>query len=338
MNLLNKLRNFNNSLIVHHWDCDGICSAVLLNILLSEKKVNNITPPIGQYTLSIDVINDLETTFDSIIILDLCLPKENILELKKETGSEITIFDHHLQEKISDINFINPVSEGESSEKWPSTTWVIYKFLNLKLNLPILVGAIGDKEEKIKENEDVYSEITNYLNHKRSKLEDILQIIELINSNYMLMDTNAVQNAVKEIVMAGEDIQILQRNQTWKNNLEQLRLEEKRIEGQTGIERDGILLLKFSTKYNLISKLARDFVWRKRKRLVVLVNLLPNTDIAQIYCRGNSKLLNSKKLIELATNRGYSAGGKEDVVGIVLPKKDEEIFLKEIFDSLGWLK
>ena len=31
-------------------------------------------------------------------------------------------------------------------------------------------------------------------------------------------------------------------------------------------------------------------------------------------------------------------GGKEDVVGIVLPKKDEEIFLNEIFNSLGWLK
>jgi single-stranded DNA-specific DHH superfamily exonuclease len=152
------------------------------------------------------------------------------------------------------------------------------------------------------------------------------------------MDASAVQSAVKEILMSGEDLQNLQRNKNWKKNLEQLRMEEKRIEGQTKLEKNGILLYKFSTKYDVISKLARDFVWRKRKRLVVLVNLPPNKDSAQIYCRGNSKLLNSKKLIELARKRGYSAGGKEDVVGIVLPKKDEEIFINEIFDSLGWSK
>ncbi|MFC1506147.1 DHH family phosphoesterase [Thermoproteota archaeon] len=338
MNLLNKLRNFNNSLIVHHWDSDGICSAVLLKILLNKKEVNNLTPKIGQYMLSIEAINDLGTTFDSIIILDLCLTKDNIFELKRETGSEITIFDHHLQEKFSGINHVNPVSEGESTEKWPSTTWVIYKLLDLKLSLPIVLGVIGDKEEKIRENEEIYYEITNYLNHQGSNLEDILYIVELIDSNYRLMDASAVQSAVKEILMSGEDLQNLQRNKNWKKNLEQLRMEEKRIEGQTKLEKNGILLYKFSTKYDVISKLARDFVWRKRKRLVVLVNLPPNKDSAQIYCRGNSKLLNSKKLIELARKRGYSAGGKEDVVGIILPKKDEEIFINEIFDSFGWLK
>jgi single-stranded DNA-specific DHH superfamily exonuclease len=323
-------------LIIHHWDSDGVCSAALLKMLLNNKTVRNITPKIGDYFFSKDELVNLETNFDSIIITDLCLTKKNVFEIRNETESEITIFDHHLQENYSEINYLNPVSEGDSTEAWPSTTWVLYKLLDLKLNLPIVLGVIGDKEEKIKQNKKIYSKIENYLDHKGAKFKDTTNIVELIDSNYRIMDKEAVESAVDEILKSGEEIQKLLQNTDWKKNIEKLRIEEKRIKDQAGQEKNGILLQKFSTKYNIISQLARDLVWRKGKQLVVLVNLPPEGDIAQVYCRGNSELLNSKRLIELSRKRGYSAGGKEDVVGIVLPKKDEEIFLNEILGSLGW--
>jgi spore coat polysaccharide biosynthesis predicted glycosyltransferase SpsG len=63
-----------------------------------------------------------------VFIIDYALPKEDILELKKIV-KDIYLFDHHKQEKVNEVNHINPFTDGNfSSLDFPSAGWIINEY------------------------------------------------------------------------------------------------------------------------------------------------------------------------------------------------------------------
>lgn len=157
-----------NGLLIHHWDTDGICSAAMIFEYL-DKEIDYRTPLIGNYYLTEKEIEEISSHgYDFIIIADMAIPRENILKIKKRSGAETFIFDHHLQPLIEGVDHHNPVSMGKPAEEYPSNTWVLTKYLGRDIDLLSVLGAVGDNEKKIKNNIVIFPKIEEFLKKNRS--------------------------------------------------------------------------------------------------------------------------------------------------------------------------
>lgn len=314
------------TLIIHHWDTDGICStALLLNYL--KGYIKNTTPEIGNYFLRYSEIEEYED-YESIVIADISIPREDVLKIKEKTNADIMIFDHHLQEEIKEVFHCNPILRGESPEIYPSTSWVINDYLKNPVSLLSVLGAVGDAGEKIRENEFIFQKIRENID---LRFEDLLKMTELIDSNYKINDRKGVENAVHYLLKNINHPERILENREWNKNLRKINVEiQKILEEPSLFEDDSLILKEFESDYSIISSIARNLAWNAKKTAIV-INKGFFKDRDQIYVRGDGCL---DRILELARERGYSSGGKKEVVGIVLPKEESEKFLDKILEEL----
>ena len=313
-------------LLIHHWDTDGICSARLLLEHLSDKKLDNKTPGIGNYYLTDDEL-DRYSKYDFIIIADMNFPEANILRLAE--NARVIIFDHHLGKVIEQVFHHNPVIKGENSDKHPSASWIINDFLGNKVNLFALLGIVGDYEQKIKNNKEFYKKITDFCNANNLNFDDILKMVYLLDSNYKLGDKTAVEEAPCLLIENGTPDFIL-KNQKWNENFNKLNQEMEKQLNMPENEIDGIILKKINTPYNIISTLTRKVAWDSGKNTVV-INTGFFDNMNQIYVRSKK---NAEPIIMRGKNLGFKCGGKKEVLGAIVPKDKTDSFVQEILDFL----
>ncbi len=326
--LMRFFDSYSRGLIVHHWDTDGICSAGMLLSELQEKEIHNMSPTIGNFYLTENEIDEIKKKgYEFIVIVDICIPRDEIIRIKNATGAKIFIFDHHLQEIIKEVEHINPISEGKSPEMFPSATWVLSQWLGI--DLLAVLGAVGDMESRIKENKLVYPEIENFLNSHSMKFNDLLRMVELIDSSYKVMDKGGVERAARFMMENRDSPGKIFRHRTWNRNSARIKREIERQLSTNVIEDGDRLMLDISTPFNIISTLTRRLARSNPHKTVIVINrgFFRNRD--QIYIRGN----NVQRLIPIARDRGYSAGGKEGVVGVILPASETDDFLSIIKTS-----
>ena len=67
--------------------------------------------------------------------------------------------------------------------------------------------------------------------------------------------------------------------------------------------------------------------------MIVTINR-KNDGSGNIYVRRNKLDIDLSHLINTAHLKGYNAGGKVEVVGIILPERDIDDFLKELINYL----
>lgn len=333
------VKNYKKGLIIHHWDTDGISSAALfLEYLekMGEKLViQNFTPIIGNYFLEDQEINEISSqNYDFIIVADINFPKNNILKLKNVSKAELFYFDHHFQEKISEIYHLNPIIEGKNGEKYPSTSWIVNNYLGNPLNIWAVLGAVGDHEIKLKDKRNIYLAVNEFIEKLEISFENLLRMVELIDSNYKVGDRKGVLNA--PYVLLKNDLKAILEHSKWNKNLEKLReaVEEHvdkppiRIEGK-------ILIWEINTPYNITSTITRRLAWKNNGKIVVVINRGWFKDRDQVYVRTGSNFFDSQKIIDFARGLGYSAGGKKEVFAAVVPKNETEKFLELILSKLG---
>ncbi|MFP4655554.1 MAG: DHH family phosphoesterase [Methanohalobium sp.] len=332
----NILPSSDNGLLIHHWDTDGICSAAILFEDL-EKEFDTHVPHIGNYFLTgYEIENISKQNYDFIIIADMALPEDNILDLKEKTDAEIYIFDHHLQNNIQrdGIHHHNPVSLGEPPESYPSNTWVLTRYLDREIDLFSILGAVGDREKKIKDNVGIYQYIKAFLEDSDFYFEDLLRVVELIDSNYKVGDKQKVMNAVHFIKENKLHPQRILDNSDWKKNLDDLEMETERQKNMPVDYEDGIAIQEIDTRYNITSPVARNLAWNGDCRVAIVVNRGFFDDKDQLYVRAGQSGPVMTSIIDAAQEKGYSAGGKNEVAGIVLPKGDTDYFIKEVLNLL----
>jgi single-stranded DNA-specific DHH superfamily exonuclease len=316
-----------SGLLIHHWDTDGICSARLLLEKLADKKIENTTPVLGNYFLTDGEISSF-SKYDFIIIVDMALPEENIKQLLKH--SKILIFDHHLQQPIAGVFHQNPIGKGESPESNPSTSWIVNSFLGDPVNIWALLGVVGDHEKKIQTNKEIYQQITLFCEQNGYTFEGLLQMVYLVDSSYKVGDHGAVVDTPRLLLGYTDAHRILQ-NVRWKNNLVNLEKEITKFVDVPGEEKNGVLLKRIHTKYNIISTVTRKVFWAVGKDTVVVnTGFFKNMD--QIYVRSKK---NMQPLIEQGKTLGLRSGGKAEVLGAVVPKEKTEWFIQEILRFLS---
>ena len=232
-------------LLIHHWDTDGIVSAALVVKALKLEDFINVSPPIGEFRFDDRVWEEIEKS-DKIYVLDLNLPEE-VENIEKET----IFIDHHIQKRIKNpyVKQINPVLDGRD---FPSASFVVSEYFSFwdYLSAVGVVGDIGERAFGIKK-------VLELLNEKNLGKEEVLKIVQLIDSNYIVMNREDVENAVK-VVLELEPRELLE-YEKWNKNLE---LIDKAIEDAiSNIEiRDDVAFIEFESRFNIISKVARKAV------------------------------------------------------------------------------
>jgi hypothetical protein len=316
-----------SGLLIHHWDTDGICSARLLLERLSDKKMVNTTPELGNYFLTEQELASY-SSYDFVLIADMALPEDNIHRLVKH--AKVLIFDHHLQQPIQGVFHCNPISTGQRPELHPSASWIVNRYLGNPVNIFALLGVVGDHEQRIQANREFYQKISQFCGEKGLTFDELLQMVYLLDSNYKVGDRKAVEEAPHLLLEYTDAHRILQ-NVRWKNNLTLLENEISKWVSAPGEEKQGILLKRIHTGYNIISTVTRKIFWATGKDTVV-VNTGFFKENDQIYVRSGKNL---QPLIQQGKTFGYRCGGKTEVFGAVVPKDKTESFVQEILRFLS---
>ena len=178
---IERIKNYKTGLIIHHWDVDGISSATLfLEYLWKMKKeliIENYTPTIGNYVLEDYEINRICLhNYHFIIIVDINFPKSNILKLKNASKAEIFYFDHHIQEKIEEVYYFNPLIEGINGEKYPSASWFVNNYLGNPVNINAILGAVGDQETRLENMKNIYKVVKAFIEKVGISFDNLLRM------------------------------------------------------------------------------------------------------------------------------------------------------------------
>ncbi|MHA2061220.1 MAG: hypothetical protein ACW963_02890, partial [Candidatus Sifarchaeia archaeon] len=247
--------------------------------------------------------------------------------------------DHHLQDHMPGVLNFNPTLSGENGDNFPAAAWFINDFLNNKINILPILGAVGDLGAKIKKNKVIYQEISTYIDSMGINFLELLDMIELIDSNFKIQNKKEVENAVFTLSQFKDDPKRILAYEKWRNHLKLLEDELNRLISQpASYEENHILLFEIDTKYDLISAVTRHLASHNKEKSVIVINNGLFPDDVQLYIRRSNGLSNSRKLIEMARSIGYSAGGKRDVFGSVFPKDEKKAFLNKILKEYReWL-
>lgn len=291
-------------LIVHHWDTDGVTSSALLVRALSLGEFTNMTAQIGEFRFDERIWEAVEKA-ERLYVLDFNVPGE------VEKVNVLTLFiDHHTQPRIENslVEQINPSLDGEYH---PSCSLVVSEHFGI-WNAWSVLGVVGDVGERAFELEKV----RKLLEREGISREEALRLVELIDSNYIAMDREAVEKAVG--VLLSHPPRELLEYEPWVKKAEAIR---EAIEGAVSNpeERNGFAIAHFESPFNIISKVARKLVWELGYRGAVVINGNFHGK-GQVYFRISEKeaeRIKVAKVIERVRALGANAGGKREVLGCV---------------------
>jgi len=223
------------NLIVHHWDTDGITSTALLVKALNLDDFTNLTAPIGEFHFDGRIWRAIEKA-ERLYVLDFNVPGE-----MKRVKVPTLFIDHHSQPRIENplVEQVNPSLGGSY---YPSCSLVVSERFNL-FNAWTALGAIGDIGERAFE----LGWVKRLLEGEGLSREEALRLVELMDSNYIAMDREGVEEAVK--VLLSNPLKELIDYEPWVKKAEAIR--ESIEEAISGVEeRNGFAFVRFESPYN----------------------------------------------------------------------------------------
>ncbi len=137
--------SFENPLVVHHLDCDGLTSGALAKqaFLLKGRSV----PTLMLKKLDDDSVKQIPSDKD-LVITDLGAGQIELVEALPNARK--TVFDHHPPSKPSDVPMINCHDFGfEGATDACSATTCYFAFRHVGVSAVLgIVGAVGDMQDK----------------------------------------------------------------------------------------------------------------------------------------------------------------------------------------------
>ena len=334
MSLKQDLANYKTALIIHHWDTDGIVSASLLTDNLPNARVQNTVPRIGAYQLTDSIFVEASKGWEAIIVADIRLPDSDFEKLVSIGNGHVILYDHHLGRELPGVFSVKDSALLAGGIAFPSTSWLVKESLGLPISLRSLLGIVGDKGRLELPDPKTRHEVEDYLRELKLDEPTLAQISDLLDSSARIGDKMLVEDAVNQLSKSAEDPYVLLRNEVWQRNAAILNEE---IETQMLVRdelKDGIAVKRFHSKFDIVSAVARKMAWSGKYRAAVALNSGFLQDRDQLYVRKGTGSLDSKAIIRLAHDNGYSAGGKDEVVGTVLPKAESQWFLEQVLTTM----
>lgn len=291
-------------------------------------------PTIGNYFLSQQQLSRIiEKRFETVIIADMAFPKVQ-LEAVRDGCKRLIIFDHHIQDIVEKVQHINPVARGTEPAKVPSNTWNIRVHHKLPVNVLTVLGLLGDNEERIIENKFVWPEMKGFLDDAGIPFNLLSECVDLIDSNYQVGDSKGVRDAVAFLREHGSSPESILERTDWMENVDRVDFETEKWLNTPAVELGESLVLKrIRTKCHIASSIGRKTA-RALGKMTIVHNKADTGELEQLYIRGVHPLTDMSGLIDDARRRGFFAGGKRDVMGVLLPTKDLESYMEQVINKL----
>jgi len=312
-----------DNIIIHHWDTDGICSAAIVAMVLEKKGESwvNYTLQIGKFEFDKRVAKEIKEA-DTVYIVDLNMP-----EAVEKLSQRVIFIDHHIQKRITNPNIkqVNPIISGKSEKEFPSATWVVSHHFSIWNYLSAL-GAVGDVGSSIFDW-PIGKKVEELLNKEGLSKDDAVRLVSLLDSNYIAMDRQSVEEAVS--VILNSNPKDLLENRKWNHNVGRIGKEIERA--FSGLNANGRFAeIEFESDFNIVSYVARKAVWEMDFDAALVVNRNFNGR-SQVYLRIKPRTnYNIPKIINKLKASGFNAGGKKEVFGVVCPKSRLEEVLSII--------
>ncbi len=313
---------------ITHWDADGVVSSVLIS---KAKNLNPyvIVPETGNFFLSDKKKKEIkELNPEKIIVTDMSIPESDILFLK--SIADVEIYDHHHGEKIEGVFTVNPVINGKSQKEYPSCSKVIVEHFKLKEDVLLWAGVWGDIGFKIKEYPRLKKALLEFLKKIKIKESDFFKFVETIDSQHKADKGSERVLKTIDFLLKNEPLSII-KDESFTNVISTVEKKFNEIYS-SAIQFNNVNIIIFDEDYYLVSKLCRQLFKEHPEMINIVIGI--REDFINFYIR--SRIINFSSTIKKLKSKGYFAGGKDDVLGVV--SKKEEFFkiineLSELFDK-----
>ncbi len=324
---LNHIKNYDNILIIHHTDLDGIASGILLYDYC-KKKTNSVSELAYDHG---DKFNFKKNKyFDKVIFVDLA--DNSVIHIIKyflKQNKEILFIDHHpknLELPKETIIYYN------KNKKYYPCSRMVQEITNDKLWLGV-AGTLSDYGNKYKENNRY---INDFLKSEKIELDWFLKNVVFTLSNsisYFNKKYKKIFNLIKNV----NDFRDLKKFNTYSIKIEK---EINKIYKKYPKEKENIGIFKYffiKTKYPIkgivISKLSSEFPSE------IFIFLGPNfRDKNKLFVssRTQNDNINLSKILQKCINdfEDSSYGGHKRASGGYFPKK----YLSEFKNRLKRIK
>ncbi|MBU0731567.1 DHH family phosphoesterase [Patescibacteria group bacterium] len=326
MKELQDLKGKKKGLIIHHWDTDGLCSAAMLWKFLrdSDPDIDAVlmTPTISNYFLTDAEYAKIKgEEYDYIITCDINFPAD-VVEKLKEICPEILIFDHHHQKPIDGVFYVN--------KKYPGCSYIIDEYLGTAPSLLGVMGMVGDKEEGIQEDKEFYPYVEEVLKKEDLTLNELLIMRRYIDSLYIIED---YKNMDPTVELLADDPKEILNDENLANNVQRIDQEVTHyMEVEPKDLGDDILEFNLDSEFNILSHTTRGLAREYNDKIVFVHQEKP--DRVLVYVRRTDLDKDMQKIIDFARAKDFSAGGKPEVVGIIVPKPRWAGFKEELIEEL----
>ncbi|MBI2415393.1 MAG: DHH family phosphoesterase [Candidatus Kerfeldbacteria bacterium] len=312
-----------HGVIIHHWDTDGLCSAaVLFNYLAErfpEKKLTTFVPTITNYYLTAQQLQQLsDAQYQFAITCDINFPEQTVNGLARVWPDQTYIFDHHHQTPYRQVHYFN--------QPHPACASFITATLGLANNLLAAIAMVGDREESIQQDTQYYPWVAEMMQQYNISFAQLLTLRRLIDSNYMVDDYSGMHDTIQ---LLRHDPLALLTDVKLENNLQQIGGEiDRLLEQAPQALSNQVLFLDLHTSLNILSHVTRNISRQYPDKIIFTRQL--KADQYTCYIRRRQLQYDMRQLIQFARDLGLNAGGKEEVVGIIIPREQ----LNEIFPKL----
>lgn len=309
-------------IILHHWDTDGLASAAMfldyMEKAAPDVEVVLMNPTINNYFLLESEYEWIQNQqADVLLTTDINFPVD-VIDRLDEIVPQVFVFDHHSQ--TAHIN-----RPGVQDTSYPGCTLLVSEYLGRELDLTAVSGAVGDQEDKITEWSDWWPKIEAVLDNAQLDFDAALKLTKMVDTTYMVGSTEQLHYAIQLI---RTDITAALSDERFLANEELIQAEFSR-ELDKEMEHIGeyILFQPIESTLSLISEVTR--ARAKSNPDAVIVTQQQWGEMSSFYVRRRNKNIDLGQVVDMARAKGYNAGGKPEVAGVVLPTDAVDAFREE---------
>lgn len=316
--------------ICYHWDCDGLATtALLLNFLDScgwKGTLHLFHPEINYYFLSPEEFDRVRSwKADAIVTLDLNFPLSVIEELE-QCAPVVFIFDHHEQTATLQRS-------GRQDPRVPGCSMLVNEYFGQPLSLCAVLGMVGDQEDRLRLFPAFYQQAESIMRAYHLDFATLLRITKLLDTLSMVQDDEGFEYGIR--LLRDDPLRALH-DARLRANEEKLTRELTRwshapLESVETVG-DALLQLSITSPYHILSEVTRRLA-KNHPDHILLVDQRAGP-LHNLYVRRRDRDVDLSLVVELARKRGYNAGGKNEVAGVLLPSKDFATFRADVIALL----
>jgi hypothetical protein len=327
--ILNVIRD-EEVLLVTHWDTDGICSAAKILLYRDLADTGVYIPPIGSYDIPLDEIGGLMPR-KYMVITDFAVRDSIVKMLKDMFGLMVIFIDHHYHPVRDNAYYIDSEFFGRS---FLSNTLLIDHLFGWDMDILSVFGLVGDLGPRAVDK-DLYKSVESILDRYGLSIDDAYEITLLIDSCHILNDREAVRESIFRLIGYIDSPKDVISDSWFRDRYNKVLALLDELSSDEGLVIGDKYVLKYiDSPYYIISRVGRRIANRYYGKVTIIVNRGFYPDRDQVYVRSSGLVFDFHGLIDYCVGRGYVAGGKENVMGVILPKGDTENIIQRILSML----